>query len=181
MTTQSYTAYIPFQITQGTSVKWETYADEYPSSEYSLSTVFFSAKGTTTVSGSTYGTGWRSELSTTTSAELFPGLYGWQSFVSKTGERILVASGTMEVLADSAATQIPLIDPRSNSKQVYDNISALLSNPTYVKSLDPDSLANLIQLHKSLHWDVLREQDAAKLSQGTNTTQKIYTRFTRET
>lgn len=172
--------YIPVEFTQGDTISWTYYDSKYTSTDYSFKTVFYSSRGNLTINGVTNGSGWLSSIDHATSSTLYPGLYGYQTYLTSATEQLCIETGTIEVKADTSHSQLPNIDARSSSRKMYEDLSTLLTTTSFVKSLDPDQIVALAELRKSLEWDVKREQDAQKLKRGENNPNRnIYVRFSR--
>lgn len=127
----------PSKITAGESLEWLISLDDYPASEWTLSYALVNSAGRIAITGAQYQSGdtHHISVSTTTSAAYTAGVYSYQAYVSKTGAKKVVETGTIEVLPDFS-TKSSGYDDRSFAKTCLDNIEAVLENRASAAQLE---------------------------------------------
>ena len=186
---------IPASLRAGTTVTWrddslvDPYGDPIQSTDSWVLKYYIrtnSASGLTTT-GSTYGTGWQFDLSTSDTAPLTKGDYFWQAIVSKSGTEYSVGTGALEVLQSLAYTGTTpgVIETRSQNKIDRDNIKAALRK--FADGMQEYSIggrtfkrSNISDLHSELdrlNAIVMREDIAEKVAQGQGNPSRFFVRF----
>jgi hypothetical protein len=95
---------IPEQMTAGDSIAWtKTLADYSAADGWVLSYALTREGGQITFQGSAAGSDHAINIAAATSADWSPGEYGFQAYVTKSGERHQVDAGLVEVLPNLAA------------------------------------------------------------------------------
>ena len=181
---------IPATFPKGDSRVWD---DEpvtfegvtYDSAGYAL-TYELRGAAVLTLAAVSNGTGWRTTLTTTASATLTPGAYAWSAVMTAAGERVTVATGTLNVsvnLADQSAGY----EARSTAKQILDALDAYLIGQANANQLDliesaiaqrsiRRDRAGLLEFREQLKADVQRENDAASVAAGLGNPRRYYVR-----
>jgi hypothetical protein len=118
------------------------------------------------------GTGWA------------PGDYTWARWVEKSGARVSLGEGMLEVLADPS-TIVAGYDPRTHGRKVLESIEAViegratLDQQSYAingRQLVRTPLADLLRMRDTYRAEVRREDDAAKAAAGLATSRHYYVR-----
>lgn len=176
---------IPETIYAGDSLSWTESAGEYPAPVW---TMHYVLRGTSVLDIDSVADGidHKFTVSATVTANLQPGFYTWQAFVSNgTGERYTIATGTVTVRANLAA-QTAGFDGRSHVQKVLDAIEATMEgratksqesmqiNNRQIQYLKPEELIKWRSFYKS---EVAREKTAGKVAQGEDPGNRILTRF----
>ena len=116
---------IPETIYAGDSLSWTESLGEHPAPAWTMHYVLRGASVldlTSTPSGSDHAF----TATAAQTANLAPGRYSWQSFVSNgTAERYTIATGTLTVRAN-LAVQTAGFDGRSHAQKVLDAIEATM-------------------------------------------------------
>jgi hypothetical protein len=147
----------------------------------------FAGQTVLTASGvaNTQGTGWTLTLTAAQTAQLLPGVYSFQAYVTKSTERYTVFEGTITVRQNLATTAAGY-EARSTARVWLDQIEKALSD----WSKDPYAeyeiagrrqvwrLEELLHLRSKAQWEVKREEKAERIKQGLGGGGKILTRFT---
>ena len=121
------------------------------------------------------GTGWRAEVSSTTTATWTAGTYAWFASVSKAGERATVDSGTVTIKPNPATATTS--DNRTHARKMLDAIEAALEQRATRDQLDLIELsiysrttrrgpAVLLEARNRYTIEVQREAAAAGLRPG---------------
>ena len=176
---------IPDTIYAGDSLSWTEMAGEYPSPVWTL---HYAIRGASALDldSTPSGTDHAFTATATQTANLAPGRYSWQSFVSDgTGERYTIATGTLTV-RPNLAVQTAGFDGRSHAQKVLDAIEATMEgratksqesmqiNNRQIQYLKPEELIKWRSFYKS---EVAREKTAGKVAQGEDPGNRILTRF----
>ena len=146
-----------------------------------------SASGTT-VTGSTYGTGWQFDVSATNTAPISEGDYFWQAEATKGALKYDVGSGSLKVLQSLVYTgSVSSIQGKSQIQQdleaVQSAIRTLISGGAVkeysigIRSLKNCELADLTALESRLKFELKREQKAELIRNGQGNPHKILVRF----
>ena len=94
---------IPSTITAGTSVSWSVDLPDFPASEgWTLAYSLVKSSAQVVVTSTPSGDAHLIEIPYETTEAWEAGVYAWQSHVSNGTERYLIASGSVEILADYA-------------------------------------------------------------------------------
>ena len=187
---------IPASLRAGTTVTWrddslvDPYGDPIQSTDSWVLKYYIrtnSASGLT-ATGSTYGTGWQFDLSTSDTAPLTKGDYFWQAIVSKSGTEYSVGTGALEVLQSLAYTgSVSSIQEKSQDLQdlesVQSAIRTLVSGGVVKeysiggRSLKKYELGELRALETQLKYELKREQKAELIRNGLGNPHQMFVRF----
>lgn len=161
----------PAQFSAGDRVQWKKTISQFPPADGWTLIYYLRGNGagmqqdiTAAVSGNQYSV----DLSPTATEEYTPGTYYWQSYVTKSGDRKPVESGTFEVLQNVAELAQPY-DFRSHNRKVLDAIKLVIEGRAttdiqrYVlqavgRSVDKMTIADLIKLRDDYQQKVNREE-----------------------
>lgn len=176
----------PSTITAGDSATWTREEPNYSAASGWVLTYVFRSNGqpplTVTCTGS--GTTHTATLTTSNSALLSAGTVQWQAFAAKSGQRVTVDAGRIEVrpnFADSGAS-----DPRSQVKRTLDAIDACIEGTAAreERTLSVDGLSlelrpipDLLTLRDRYAFLYKQELDAERVSRGLGRRSKILVRF----
>ena len=117
----------PRHLTAGDTWSWEITLADYPASAgWALSYALVSATAKIALTSSASGDAHLVSVSATTSAGYAAGDYAWQSYVTKSGQRYTVASGTVTV-QPNFATQSTGYDARSDAAKALAAIESYLA------------------------------------------------------
>ncbi len=178
----------PLEIVAGNFIQWkrEDLTSDYPSASYTLK---YSARlqgtGTTEIE-ITGGTDHLVQVSSSVTANYTPGTYSWQGYITRDSddERILVSSGTWEVLANSDTSTA---DPRSHAEIMLNKIESLLEGKAdsdvssysiagrSLTKLTPEELITWRNFYKA---EVLRERQKEDIKLGRKSPTTVKVRFT---
>lgn len=178
---------IPARLTAGDSASWTIEASDYPASAgWSMRYALVSASARVQLDSTASGDAHVFALSTTVSATLTPGRWSWQRYAVRTGERVTLGSGALEVLPnlDNASTGL---DTRSSARAMLENLETWMRDPNscawvgelqiagrVVKNIPiPDLLALIDRLKR----DVRAEDAAEALANGRSPRNRILVRF----
>lgn len=185
---------IPFELTAGDSIAWDDCAfrdnlgNSIDSETWSMSYVF---QGPTSlaIAAVSNGAGWRTSISTVSSAALLPGVYYWQSFVTKGAERINHSSGQLKVKQDLSQGITTPYDGRTQSEKDLDAVQvairAMISGGAVAeytignRSVRKMALADLLQLESMLKARIFREQKEQRIANGLGNPSNVFVRFTK--
>lgn len=114
----------PLSLAAGDSAQWERSVSGYPPSDgwtlrYYLT---FNGSDPIAVESTPQAEAYRVDLAPATTAAWTPGTYHWKAVVSKTGARLLVDEGVLEVLPDPTTAH----DPRTHEERALEAITAVL-------------------------------------------------------
>jgi hypothetical protein len=149
---------IPATITAGSTVKFtQSLPDYLPADGWVLSYALVMAGKIITWSGTDNGDGQHLiNVNANGTKDYAKGIYNWQSYVTKGGDRFDIASDVIEV-KPNFATQNTGYDARSDVKITLDNITAVLKGTATKEQLEYTvagrtlklrPLPELIMLHK---------------------------------
>jgi len=185
----------PSVITAGTTVNWEDtsatvgFDQTATSADWTLTYYLRSAvSGAHTAIGSAHNNNWRFTISASDSESFNEGDWSFQAVVSKGSEKFkLGKGGTFKVKQSFAytGTNPGVIETRSENKKARDNIEAALRK--FADGMQEYSIAgrvykrvNIPDLHVELHRlnaEILKEDDAEKISQGLGSGRHFFVRF----
>lgn len=180
----------PSQFIQGDTVKWtKSLSDYLPADGWVLSYAFVLEGGSSnqkTATSTDNGDGTHLvTITAATSAGFSVGIYHWQAYVTKSGERYTVESGQVEVNPDFA-TLTAGYDNRGHVKKVLDAIEAVLENraseeQNYIM-IGSTQITNiphgeLLALRSQYRSEYQRELQAAKIARGESGGTSIKVRF----
>lgn len=178
----------PLEIVAGDFIQWkrEDLTTDYPSASYTLK---YSARlqgtGTTEIE-ITGGTDHLVQVSSSVTALYTAGTYSWQAYITRNSdsERILVASGYWDVLANSDESTA---DPRSHAEIMLNKIESLLegkadsdvsSYSIAGRSLTKMTTEELLTWRNFYKAEVLRERQKEDIKLGRKTPTTVKVRFT---
>lgn len=173
----------------GSTVDFLTTIDDYPPADgWTLKHRFtpLAAGGGTafTLTATTSGTDYSTQVSPATSALWTAGDYAWFSWVEKTGARIDIESGQVTLLPDpSSATSL---DNRSHNRIVLAAIRAVIEGRASVdqmeysiadRSLKRTPLADLRAMEKDYAGRVFAEDQAERIANGQKPKNRLVVRL----
>jgi len=175
----------PSEIVAGDTLKFKKSLSDYPATIWTLTYYLLKSGTQITFSGTADGTDHLINIANTVTALYTAGIYKWEAYISKTGERYKIAEGTITIKTNLAA-QTAGYDARSHVKKVLDSIEAAVegratrTDLAYTingRSISHMAPAELIKWHS--HYKILYQQElnAEKIKQGLATGRKILTRF----
>ncbi len=184
---------IPSKLVSGDSISWDdvpskdNLGNAVDSSQYTLSYVFKGTKASLSVDGVTQGSGWRTTISTTQSALLVPGIYYWQAYASKTGARVTLGSGQLDVKQNLSVAPTSF-DGRSQAEQDLDAVQlamrtmiaggAVQEYTIGTRSLKKMTLTDLMAMESQLKAEVAKEKQASSIANGLGNPKNVFVRFT---
>ncbi len=121
-----------------------------------------------------------------TTAGYTVGVYQWQAYVTKTTERYLVDSGTIEILANFAAATSGY-DGRSHARKVLDALKAKIESRAtkdQEQMLVGGQVVGQMPIHRLLEFydrfkaEVAAEEAAERVANGMGSGRNIFVRFT---
>lgn len=122
--TASVPTSVPAQVTAGDTIAWKITLADYPASAgWVLTYALASAAVQIAITASASADDHLVSVAAATSAAYVPGTYSWQAYVTKTTERYMVDSGTIQVLPN-LAVQSGGFDGRSHAKKTLDALEA---------------------------------------------------------
>jgi hypothetical protein len=187
---------IPATIRAGDTVTWRDDAttdsldNAVTSGAWSLS--YFLRNATAgaglTVASTSYGSGWQTTISATSSATLAAGSWYWQARATSGTNALTIGTGSLTVLAALNYTGTPAaFDGRSQARQDLDAVQAAIrsiisggATKRYQigsRSLEKFSLAELIELENRLKAQVAKEEAAERMAIGLGDPRNLFVRF----
>ncbi len=177
----------PAEFNAGSTVKFTIALSDYlPADGWTLSYVLIKTTNQITWSGSNNGDGAHLiNIAATLTAAYAPGIYNWQSYITKGAERYDIAAGQLEIKPNFAAMSSGY-DGRSDVKIALDAITAVLKNrasqdqQAYTisgRSLSRTPLNDLISLHKRYLAMYRAELDRERKKQGKPVSSTILTKL----
>lgn len=117
----------PTSFTAGDTIAWTRTSSDYPpSAGWVLAYRFINAAAKFDVACSGSGDTFTASETAANTANLTPGLYTWQAYVTKATERYTLAEGTCEVLPNLAAKTAGY-DTRTPARKALDALNAGLA------------------------------------------------------
>ena len=133
-----------------------------------------------------YGDGWQTTITSAQSAQLVPGVFYFQAYVTNGTDRKTIGNGQITI-KPNLDKQAPGYDGRTQAKIDLDavnaEISARVSGGMTVeytignRSLKKEPMAALITIQSRLKTIVARERQAEMIANGIGNPRAIYTRF----
>jgi hypothetical protein len=115
---------VPTQVTAGDTLAWQITLADYPASAgWVLTYALAAAAGQIAITASASGDDHRVSVAAATSAAYVPCNYAWQAYVTKTTERHMVDSGTIQILPN-LAVQAGGFDGRSHAQKTLEALEA---------------------------------------------------------
>ena len=115
----------PSEIVAGDTLKFKKSLSDYPATIWTLTYYLLKSGTQITFSGTADGTDHFINIANTVTALYTAGIYKWEAYISKTGERYKIAEGTITIKT-TLATQTTGYDARSHVKTVLDALESLL-------------------------------------------------------
>lgn len=184
----------PEKITAGDLVAWKREASglsiptgEVPKASAGWALTYALVKSGTRIqiTASASGDDHLVTLAATTTAGYTVGVYQWQAYVTKTTERYLVDSGTIEILANFAAATSGY-DGRSHARKVLDALKAKIESRAtkdQEQMLVGGQVVGQMPIHRLLEFydrfkaEVASEEAAERVANGMGSGRNIYVRF----
>lgn len=185
----------PTQIRAGDTLQWRTEEALTPFGDpiqspggWALTTYvrFPVAAGATQATGTAYGTGWESTISSALTS-LFPGAMrgSWQSVASRAGVEHTIGSGSFDVLASLSTAGA--VDNRSQARRDLDSVQSAIrkivqGGGTQEIAIGSQrkkrySLTELMALESTLKAEVVREEAAQSIANGKGSPYNLFVRF----
>mgnify|MGYP002813892277 CR=1 FL=1 len=174
----------PKTIVAGDTITWNESFSDYPAPTWTLTYELRSTSPKISITATTSGTGFLITIPIATSVTYDAGRYSFQAFVSKSGERHMVSSGTIEVLPNLATKTT--YDSRSHVRKVYEALQSVIEGRVLQSAYTSVSIGGraiaympMADLRKEYyHYKQLvkQEEDAEKIAKGLGGT-KILVRF----
>lgn len=181
---------IPAAITKGDSTAWDddptvdNLGQAVDSSSYTLT---YEIRGAVslTLTAVAEGSGWRTTLSTANSDTLSAGTYYWQAVATKTGARVTLGSGQLQVKPNLGAIS-QTYDGRSQAQQDLDAVQAALralvqggakSYTIGTRSMTKLDIPDLLALESRLKAMVKRERKDQDIANGLGSPHNVFVRF----
>jgi len=118
----------PDSITAGDSFTWQRTLADYPAGTWTLKYRLINAAGKIDITATASGTDHLVSVAPTTSDDYTAGTYTWTAWVEKTGYRITIGGGTMEVKPNIAA--LNTLDARTDAALIVDQLMAAYKSYT---------------------------------------------------
>lgn len=181
----------PESIVAGDRSQWKrTDLSDFPATEWTLTYYLRSnlAGGQIDIAASADGSNYSVDVSPTVSSGYVPGVYYWSAFVSKTGDRKLVAQGRLTVKPNPTDIYQP-VDGRSHARRVLEAIEAVIERRAttdqqrYVfqavgRSVDRMPIADLLKFRDQYADEVRCEDQKAAIARGESNGRNVLIRFT---
>lgn len=183
---------IPFEVVAGDSVSWDdcAFRDNLGNSIDSGGwTLAYSFRGPTSLDliAVSNGSGWKTTLSTVSSAALQTGVYYWQSYATKGAERVNLSSGQLNVKQDLSQAITTPYDGRTQSQKDLEAVQAAMraivsggavaEYTIGTRSVRKMAMADLLNLESVLKARVYREQKAERIKNGLGNPSNVFVRF----
>lgn len=175
----------PAEIIAGDTLKFKLSMADYPAPEWTLK---YSLKGPAAIvdiTASADGADHLVDVAAATTAGWTAGVYWYQAYVAKGGERYTVREGQLTVNAN-LATVSGSHDGRSHVKKVLDALETTLEgkasrdvqeieiNGQRIGKMDPDKLLRWLGVYRQLYRD---EQAKERAAQGLATGRRVLVKF----
>lgn len=181
---------IPMKITKGDSLTWkdDPTTDNLGNIIDSTWTLTYAIRGSTILdlTATTDGSGWSTTISKAQSSALTKGFYYWQAYAEKSGNRVTLAKGRVEILEDLASATTGF-DGRSQVRIDLDNVKAairaLVTNGAVQeysignRSFKKMTLSELRELESQLLFELAQEERAETMKAGLGDPNNLRVRF----
>lgn len=176
----------PVQITAGDYIQWQKSINNYPASQdWTLSYALLNAAAKYAITAAPQGDDYLVTITGATSAAYGAGVYQWQSYVTNGSQRITVNNGEMIINPNFAAQSS--LETRSPAKQTLDALEAEIyaratggMTQEYTignRSLKKSPITELIVLRDKYRSIYLSEQNAERIKNGTQGTNRVLVRI----
>jgi hypothetical protein len=177
----------PARIVAGDTVSWTKSFTDYPASVWTLKYRLINSTTKIDITATASGDDYAIAVASATTVNWVAGKYDYTAWVEKTGERVTVGSGRMEVAPNLAA--LTTYDARSDARKIYEALLAAYQTratggQTFVaeyeiagrkmKFTDAAGWLNQINYWKS---QVAAEDRAAKIAAGLGGGSRVLVRF----
>ena len=164
-----------------------TYADYPASAGWTLKTTFTPRASTAskiTLTATAEGDSYRTQVAPSTTVNWTAGRYAVHQWVEKSGQRVTVATGDLDMLPDPNAIT-PGYDPRSHVEKTLANIELMIEGKAtkdvqeYTigdRQLKHIPLPELLKLRDKYKLELYNERNAKTASKGTGVGRKIFVR-----
>lgn len=179
----------PLQFTVGETVSWTKEFDGYSAADgWELNYHLINSSGKLSLVWGTEisadGSGFLIEIPAATTETYEAGTYSFQAWLDNAGEKVLAASGQIEIRPSFASLQKH--DFRSHARIVLDNIQAVLQKTATLeqksysidgRSLEKIPLPELLALRDVYRAEVRAEDAAGRVAAGLDSGKKLKLRF----
>ena len=170
---------IPSKITRGDSIAWddESTKDNLGNLIDSTWTLNYAIRGPKKLDlvSSSSGSGWTTSIDSSASSTLTKGIYFWQAFAEKSGSKVTLGSGQIEVLEDLSEITTDNYDGRSQARKDLDAVQTAIRNivtggvQSYTiqgRQFNKINLGDLRVLESQLKFQVNMEEREQKMKSG---------------
>lgn len=176
----------PVSLVAGDTAEWEENFSDYAASDSWVLTYEFRGSSTLQITGVADGDAFDLTITAAESAALIAGVYSYQAYVTKSGERHTVSQGTLTV-GQNLAAMAAGYESRSHAQKCLDLIEAAIESyaerpVTQItlpgRGVVRTDLGKLVMLRNHYQWEVKMEVRRDKIARGQNPGGKIEARFT---
>lgn len=184
---------IPANLIVGDSASWtddpfiDANGKRYESGTYTLKYELRGGGVAVSITAAANGTGWKTTLPTTVSATLVAGLYFWAAVLTATGERITIAHGEFNALAD-ITTAGAAYDGRSQAEialGVAENALATFKSSQgrirkYTiggRSMEFGAVSEILEVISYWRTRIANEHVSKQIADGLGNPKNLYVRF----
>lgn len=176
---------LPASLRAGDHLSFSASLSDYPAGTWTLSYALVKSATRITFSATADGTTHVVAVSPSTTANYAVGAYTWVAYVSKSGSRVTLETGAIEILPDLASASSGY-DARSHARKVLDAISAVIENRATLdqqqysiagRQLVRTPLADLLALRSQYEAMVKAEEAADRVNQGLSGRRRLLTRL----
>jgi hypothetical protein len=185
---------IPSEIIAGDSDSWkdgawtDTDGTLYQSTGYTLTYALRGPSAAVDLTATPDGTGWKTSLSTATSAGMTAGLWFWAAYITASGVRITAGQGELTVTAN-LQTATTGYDGRTQAEKALADAETALATfrstagriKKYTigsRTAEYETAAELLQVIQYWRGQVANEQNAKLIAQGLGNPRQMFVRFT---
>lgn len=181
---------IPLKMTKGDSISWidTSSKDNLGNLIDSTWVLKYALRGPTNldVTSEANGSGWRTTIASSDSSELKKGIYYWQAYAEKSGSRVTLGAGQIEVLENLASISDVNFDGRSQARKDLDAVQSAIrsiisgGNQEYTignRSFKKIDLSELRIMESQLKFQVNMEERAKKVTSGQGDPFNLKVRF----
>lgn len=173
----------PASLNAGDTARWLKSLASYPASAgWVLTYTLVNPLQRVTFNATPQGDDFLVNAPAATTAAWPPGVYDWRATVTLGPDVFTVSSGRITIAPAFGSA----VDTRSSARKALEAVEAYMADPTNLaaaqyeiagRSLQRHNLSTLVAYANNLRVQVAREDDAARIASGLQSSRRIYVRF----
>lgn len=180
----------PQEIQAGDRIQWKrTNLDDFPADSWTLTYYLRSDQPGSAIDivATADSLNFEVDVAPSESAAYTPATYYWTAFVSKSGDRKLVASGRLVIKEDPSQIALP-VDGRSHARRTLEALEAVIERratsdqqryafSAVGRSVDKMPIADVLKF-RDYYLSIVKQEDAReKVARGESTGKNVFIKF----